>query len=112
MSVGEPHLGILKQIEAKERTSHLFEDEELLTRMELFYNTSKFLYDSLQDAIKEETQILKMVLVGLTTALVTVSTLSYDRVGGPQGKGCTNWGTVLMATASGTLAAAYTSFFQ
>merc|ERR1712037_580491 len=111
VSVGEPHLGILKQIEAKETTPHLFEDEEL-TRMELFYDTSKFLYDSLQVVIKEETQILKMVLVGLTTSLVTISTLSYDRVGGPQGRGCTNWGPVLMATASGTLAAAYTSFIQ
>ena len=90
---------------------NLFEDEEL-TRMELFYDTSKFLYDSLQVVIKEETQILKMVLVGLTTSLVTISTLSYDRVGGPQCRGCTNCGPVLMATASGTLAAAYTSFFQ
>ena len=80
--------------------------------MELFYDTSKFLYDSLQVVINEETQILKMVLVGLTTSLVTISTLSYDRVGGPQGRGCTNCGPVLMATASGTLAAAYTSFFQ
>ena len=81
--------------------------------MELFYNTSNFLYNSLQAAtIKEETPILKMVMVGLTTALVTISTLSYDRVGGPQGKGCTNWGPVLMATASGTVAAVYTSFFQ
>jgi len=95
----------------KRRERHPFEDAEL-RKMELFYNTSKFLYDSLQAVIKEETQILKMVLVGLTTALVTASTLSYDRVGGPQGKGCTNWGLVLMATASGTLAAAYTSFFQ
>ena len=80
--------------------------------MEPFYNTSKIFYDSLQAAVKEETQLLKMVLVGLTTALVTVSTLSYDRVGGPQGKGGTNWGSVLMATASGTLAAAFSSFFQ
>jgi len=82
-------------------------------RMELFYSTSNFLYDSLQAASKEETQILKVLLVGLTTALVTVSTLSYDRVGGPpQGKGCTNWGPVFMAAVSGTLAAVYTSFFQ
>jgi len=81
--------------------------------MELFYNTSNFLYNSLPPAtIKDETPILKMVLVGLTTALVTISTLSYDRVGGPQGKVCTNWGPVLMATASGIVAAAYTSFFQ
>ena len=81
-------------------------------RMELFYNTSNFLYDSLQAASKEETQILKMLLVGLTTVLVTVSTLSYDRVGGPKGKDCTNRGLVLMATVSGILAAVYTSFLQ
>ena len=81
--------------------------------MELFYNTSNFLYDSLQAASKEEMSLLKMVLVGLTAALVTLSTLSYDRVGGPpQGKVCTNWGPVLMAAVSGTLAAVYTSFFQ
>ena len=89
----------------------ILKDEELKT-MELFYNTSNFLYNSLPvAATKEETLILKMVFVGLTTALVTISTLSYDRVGGPQGKGCTNWGPILMATASGTAAAAYTSFF-
>ena len=82
--------------------------------MELLYNTANFLYDSLQAATKEETHILKMVLVGLTTALVTISTLSYDRMGGPKpkGKGCTNWETILMATTAGTLAAVYTSYFQ
>jgi len=106
--------------------------------MELLYKTSNYLYDSLQAASKEEAQMLKMILVGLTTALVTISTLSYDRMGGPKpkgsydrmggpkakgwgsygrmgksrGKGCTNWEPLLMATAAGTLAAAYTSYFQ
>ena len=83
-------------------------------RMELLYKTSTFLYGSLQAASKEEAQMLKMVLVGLTTALVTISTLSYDRMGGPKakGKGFTSWEPLLMATAAGTLAAAYTSYFQ
>jgi len=103
--------------------------------MELLYKSAIFLHDSLQGASNEETQMLKMVLVGLTTALVTNSTLSYDRMGGPKGKcsydrmggpegkssygrmgeprpkgkGCTSWGPLLMATASGILAAVYTS---
>ena len=82
--------------------------------MELLYDTANLLNDSLQAATKEETQILKMILVGLTTALVTISTLSYDRMGGPKpkGKGCTNWEPILMATTAGTLAAVYTSYFQ
>jgi len=108
--------------------------------MELLYKASNILCDSLQAASKEETQMLKMVLVGLTTALVTISTLSYDRMGGPKprgkgsydrmggpegggsydkmggpkprGKGCTNWEPLLMATAAGILAAVYTSYFQ
>merc|ERR1719234_1314798 len=39
---------------------------------------------------------------------------SYGRIGGPKqrGKGCTSWEPLLMATAAGTLAAAYTSYFQ
>jgi len=94
--------------------------------MELLYKTSNFLYDSIQATSKEEAQMLKMVLVGLTTALVTISTLSYDRIGGPEGKGSydrmggpkpkgkgfANWEPVLMATAAGILAAAYTSYFK
>jgi len=56
--------------------------------------------------------MLNMVLVGLTTALVTISALSYDKMGGPRGKGkgCKNWEPILIATAAGTLAAVYTSF--
>ena len=117
MSVGAAttHLGILKQRRESKQDVFLwiFQDEEFM-RMELLYKTTNFLYDSLHAATKEETQILKMILVGLTTALVTISTLSYDRMGGPKpkGKGCTNWETILMATTAGTLAAVYTSYFQ
>ena len=76
--------------------------------MELLENLFMFFYDSLQE---EKTQILKMVLVGLTTMLVTITPLSYDRLGGPN-LGYTTWQPAFLAVTLGTLAAAYTATLQ
>ena len=78
--------------------------------MELLENLFMFFYDSLQ-AVSEKTQMLKMVLVGLTTMLVTITTLSYDRLGGPN-LGYTTWQPAFLAVTLGTLAAAYTATLQ
>ena len=77
--------------------------------MELLDNLFMFFYDSLQ-AVSEE-KILKMVLVGVTTMLVTMTTLSYDRLGGPN-LGYTTWQPAFLAVTLGTLAAAYTATLQ
>ena len=80
--------------------------------MELLENLFMFFYDSLQAVSEEKTQILKMVLVGLTTMLVTITTLSYDRLGGPNLLGYTTWQPAFLAVTLGTLAAAYTATLQ
>ena len=79
--------------------------------MELLDKLFMFFYDSLQAVSEEKTQILKMVLVGLTTMLVTITTLSYDRLGGPN-LGYTTWQPAFLAVTLGTLAAAYTATLQ
>ena len=78
--------------------------------MELLDKLFMFFYDSLQ-AVSEKTQMLKVVLVGLTTMLVTITTLSYDRLGGPN-LGYTTWQPAFLAVTLGTLAAAYTATLQ